>query len=456
MRNIILSFSVFILFLLLNSSCKKFVSADVPPSLVESAIVFRDDQTAETALLGLYSQMNQLHLSITNGGLTLYTGLSSDEIYTTSGTTAAAAFWNNALLADNSTVNFNFWTTAYKLIYQANSILEGVEKSATLSTTIRKRLSGEAFFLRAFVYFNMVNLFGEVPLVTTTDYRANAVLPRTPIAIVYDQIEADLITAKELFDGLAEPASKGRVGKWAIASLLARVYLYLGEWSNAELYSTSIINAGSHSLVNNLNTIFPGSSTEVIWQLLRDNVNTADGAAFIPSSSTARPAYAITEQLYNSFEAGDLRKTAWISSNLVSGIRYYYVYKYKVRSNSVVTEYNCILRLAEQYLIRAEARAHQNNIAGANADLNLIRKRAGLLDVSIATSGELLIHIEQERRAELFAEWGHRWFDLKRWGRVSDVLSVAKGVNWSATDALYPIPQQSLESNPFLVQNPGY
>jgi hypothetical protein len=116
-----------------------------------------------------------------------------------------------------------------------------------------------------------------------------------------------------------------------------------------------------------------------------------------------------------------------------------------------------VLRLAEQYLIRAEARANQNNIAGAVDDINVIRTRAGLPAVSQGVSkDQCLLAIEQERRIELFTEWGHRWFDLKRTNRADAVLSTLKSPNWQSADRLYPIPQSELETDVHLNQNPGY
>jgi hypothetical protein len=106
-------------------------------------------------------------------------------------------------------------------------------------------------------------------------------------------------------------------------------------------------------------------------------------------------------------------------------------------------------------LIRAEARARQHNLAGAKPDINMIRSRAGLGINNSPDEASLLLAIEQERRIELFAEWGHRWLDLKRTGRASAVLGLVKP-GWSAEDMLFPIPQSELDKNPFLVQNPGY
>ena len=140
----------------------------------------------------------------------------------------------------------------------------------------------------------------------------------------------------------------------------------------------------------------------------------------------------------------------------MGGKTYSYPYKYKVRNGFTVTEYNMVERLAEQYLIRAEARAQQNDISGATADLDTIRVRAGLPVLPISLDkATCLLAVEQERRIELFMEWGHRWLDLRRTGRIDAVLGAEKS-NWTSTDSLYPIPFKEIQKNVFLTQNPGY
>ena len=115
-----------------------------------------------------------------------------------------------------------------------------------------------------------------------------------------------------------------------------------------------------------------------------------------------------------------------------------------------------VLRLAEQYLIRAEARAQQNNISGAQSDVNVIRNRAGLANTTATTQGTLLSAIEHERQIELFAEWGHRWMDLKRTNRADAILGPLKSSNWQSSDVLFPIPLTQIQNDPNFTQNSGY
>ena len=154
-------------------------------------------------------------------------------------------------------------------------------------------------------------------------------------------------------------------------------------------------------------------------------------------------------------------KTNWLKTNVVNtpspAITYYYPFKYKERlATSPVKEYNIVFRLAEQYLIRAEARAQLNNLMAAKNDLNLIRTRANLPAIIVNDKAAIMLAIEHERQIELFAEWGHRWFDLKRTNRSGSVLGPLKGSNWQMSDTLYPLPQVQLDLNVNLHQNPGY
>ena len=223
------------------------------------------------------------------------------------------------------------------------------------------------------------------------------------------------------------------------------MYLYNGDWNNAEATATSIIQSGSYSLVTDLASVFTNSSEEIIFQLAPSPAfySTAEGLAFVPGAAPAsRPTYLLTNEQLSSFEAGDKRKQHWTSVKNVNGIDYFYSYKYKIRSSPTPgNEYNVVLRLGEQYLISAEARAQQNKIAEGAADIDILRARAGLSSTTASTKEELLNIILKERRAELFAEWGHRWFDLVRTGNANDALQVLKAAQL-AIDGYYLSPAQ--------------
>jgi hypothetical protein len=172
----------------------------------------------------------------------------------------------------------------------------------------------------------------------------------------------------------------------------------------------------------------------------------------------------LSPQFLNVFEAGDFRRKGgnWVDSVVVGGNTYFYPAKYKAKiTTGSVTEYMMMFRLAEQYLIRAEARAKQNNISGAQNDLNIIRTRAGLANTSANDQPSLLTAISKERQVELFTELGHRWLDLKRTVKVDEVMTIVTPLKgntngWKSYQQLYPIPYSDIQMNPRLVQNVGY
>jgi len=216
-----------------------------------------------------------------------------------------------------------------------------------------------------------------------------------------------------------------------------------------------------YSLETDPNNVFLANSKEAILQLQTANTfpyTTIEGALFIPYDSTSNPSYYISDQLLGAFEPGDLRRTAWVDSTDFSGAFYYYPFKYKIRNGAQgnILEYYMVLRLAEQFLIRAEARAHLSNLDGAIADLNSIRERAGLTDLPPSlTQTEVFAAVAQERRIELFSELGHRWLDLKRIDSADAVLGAIKST-WKPTAKLFPIPASELINDANLTQNPGY
>jgi len=247
------------------------------------------------------------------------------------------------------------------------------------------------------------------------------------------------------------------------------VYLYIGNYAAADTAATNVINQSSLFTLPDLDNAFIKNSQEAIWQLqpVTSGRNTEDAFIFIiPSSgpsdaagvSPGTPCY-LSPWLLQAFNGQDLRKMHWVNQITVNNTTYYYPYKYKLTTETPVNEYLIVLRLAEQYLIRAEARVWQNKLPAALADLNSIRHRAGLKDTTAASRESLLASILQERRVELFSEWGHRWLDLKRTNKVNEVMSQItskKGSTWNTNWQWYPLPVDDIQKNSKLVQNPGY
>ena len=442
------------LFALGFSSCKQFVEVPAPTDQLNASDVFTDDQTATSAIVGIYSDMESSAPISTY--LTLLPGMSADELNYTSGDQGFLQFVNNSYLPDNP-YSADVWAI-YSTVYKANACVQGIKNSTGLAPATIDQLLGEALFSRAFCYFYLVNLFGDVPLVISTDYRINDTLSRTPSATVYGQITLDLTEAQTLLSAGYPSDNRVRPNIWTAASLLSRVYLYRNNWANAELQASSVINSGLYSL-SALGSAFLISSNETIWQLMPVNpyFNTQEAVIFIPGDSMLIPTFPLTNDLVNAFEPGDQRLSAWTGNTVIGNQVFYYPAKYKNSGGSPLTEYHVIFRLAEQYLIRAEARMQQGNITGAIDDLNVIRSRAGLLTLPYSlTQNQAAAAIQQERRIELFAELGHRWLDLKRTSMVDPVLQILKPLTWQSRAALWPVPQDQISVNPSLSQNKGY
>lgn len=443
-----------LMLLCLGSGCKKLIEVDPPNDWVEAGTVFSTDAQATAAIMGLYSTIMEQTKYFLNGGMSLYLGLSADELNRTVSANMEDQFTTNSLSATNALIHNNIWKPAYVYLYQCNAIIKGLKESKSVSNTVKDRLIGEAKFIRALCYFYLTNLFNRVPLALSPNAVENADKPQSSVEAVYFQIIDDLQDAS---NKLPDTPENTRPNKMACEALLARVFLYKEEWVQAEQAASTIINSGKYQLVTNLNQVFVSDSRETVFQLapVVKPFNTAEGYIFIPASQTSRPNYMVTNQLLAAFEVGDNRASCWLDTAQRGS--YIFPFKYQIYFSETVSEYNIVLRLAEQYLIRAEARLHQENIAGAVEDLNLIRSRArlsGLLPT--INQNECLAALIQERRIELFAEWGHRWIDLKRWGKADSILSIIKASNWQITDQLYPIPASEIEKNPILEQNDGY
>ncbi|WP_346319570.1 RagB/SusD family nutrient uptake outer membrane protein [Chitinophaga sp. YIM B06452] len=443
-------------------ACEKFLDTKLSDSQIDSERVFENEKNATSAVTGMYRTM--VSGPFAGGGydgLGALTGLSSDELSNVFDDAEYRYFQENRLLAEDAKV-FALWSGAYQAIYQANDIIEGLANASPVDSDVKRQLKGEALFVRAFCHFYLVNLFGDVPLVTQTDYKQNALVTRTATTTVYDQIKKDLAEAQSLLPEAYAETERVRPNKTAATAMLARVYLYLEDWQNAILQSSSILdNNGNYSLATP-NNVFLKNSTEVIWQLSSDGgVNTQDGTSYVMAYGPGYGSKVVSRKLLDAYETGDARKAQWVGIYNDGTQDYHYPYKYKAFEYGMpITEYFVVLRSAEQYLVRSEARARQGDIAGAIADLDMIRERAGIPLIADINPGisqdDLLLAIEKERWLELFTEWGHRWFDLKRTGRAIAVLSAVKpGI--TAEDLLYPVPQSEFDKNPRLGdQNDGY
>ncbi len=454
---------VIVIGLFFTAGCKKFLTAELSQSQVFGDAVFKSDGTAVAAMNGIYHQMKTVGFASGSfNSVMLLTGFSSDEFINYSPEIDLRQFYQNALTPSN-TYNLGIWRSAYETIYACNAMLEGVAGAEGISDEVKIQLEGEAKFLRAFAHFYLVNLFGDIPLVLTTDYRINRLVTRTPASEVYQQIIADLLSAQSILSSDYPSLGRVRVNKTVATAMLARVYLFTGTWDKAITQANNVIGDTRYDLESDLNKVFLADSKEAVWQLIDPALlpATREGNILILNSipATANPA-ALDSAILNTFTLSDKRRNDWIRSYTAGTNRYYYPYKYKLNQGTgSVNEYAMVIRLAELFLIRAEARVRQGQLIPAIDDLDRIRHRADAPLIAVTSPGisqdDLLLAIENERKLELFSEWGHRWLDLKRTSRANAVLG--NKPNWNNTDILYPIPEQELLNDPNLKpQNPGY
>lgn len=451
--------TLFGLMLLLNLvGCDSFVDVETPNSQLTGVTVFEDRTTANAALIDIYSKLRDTGLLAGNAnGSGVCLGLYADELTYYGNTDDNTSFiFNNTMLAATPMAS-QLWNESYHQIYCANAVIYGCQNSTGLSTADKNQFIGEATFIRALVHFYLMNLNGDVPYITTTDYEVNRLVSRMPTSEVYNNIIADLQEAIALLpEGYVAP-DRVRPNRSTASALLARVYLYNGNWAEASNAASAVLNNAEYVWETDIDKIFLKDCTATIWQFspkLEGN-NTDEGSVFVFQTGPP-PFVGLSAELYNSFANDDLRKSHWISSVTDGSSTWYHANKYKQNNNTGTSlEYSIVFRLAEQYLIRAEARARQGELSNAKQDLDMVRSLAGLPNTTAMTSAEIIAAVQQERRFELFTEHGHRFFDLKRNGALNTVLPIVK-LGWNSTDIHWPIPETELLANPNLTQNPGY
>lgn len=496
--NLRFSLTILASLMLLCTACKKLTDSGLPKNLLTDESTFAADATAIAAITSTYSTMSNMNIPADPfKSIGLRAGLSADELGffanyppSTFGYDDLLKYYQNSL----TPINASPWVQCYSFIFNANVAINSLNRSSTLTPRVKEQLLAEMKFTRAFMYFYLVNLYGDVPLTLSADFTVNQTIGRTPKAQVYEQMISDLTEAQSVLsegyvDGtlLATSTERIRPNKWAATAMLARCYLYTGDYAKAETEATAVINNSTLYRLTAINEAFLKNSQETIWSTQPVGTltlaNTAEGRVFTLTASgpnTTTPVYLSSQQMA-AFSAGDLRGTIgyWVGSVTASGTTYFYPTKYKIGSTSTATaEYSMMLRLAEQYLIRAEARAQLGKGAAAAEDLNILRSRARAASTTAnpnplpaiaatLSQAELMTAILKERQAELFTEWGHRWLDLKRTGTIDAVMSIVTPLkvttsstsnNWNSAYSLYPIPQAEMDRSPLLSghQNPGY
>jgi hypothetical protein len=438
-------------------SCEKLVEVDYPSNQIGTTQVFDDINTANAALGSLYAGLRDKSIISGNnygaGGPLLATYADELDCYYNDQNGYLDIYHNQ--LHETNTVVASTWQTAYKLIYYANSIIDGVENSTALSDTDKNRIKGEALLIRSLIYFYLQQIFGNIPYTTSLDYEYNRTISKTEAGAVLEQIETDVKEASSLLTNDYQNTERIYLNRKAAQLLLARIFLIKSEWSQAEMMSDSILLSPLYHFQTNINDVFHNSGTHILWQLKpQSSGNPTKEASFYYFSGAAPNAYALTTDLVNSFSDVDLRKQTWMAQVTFNGNSWYRAYKYKNRSNNT-NEYSIVFRLEEVYFIKAEALARQNRFDEALPYLNATRVRAGLTAFTSLSSDSFYNELLAEKRREFFTEFGLRFLDLKRMGRLSDIITLKP--SWEDYKQVWPIPKSEiLMDQNLLPQNIGY
>lgn len=443
-------------FSLATMSCQKFLDV-TPRDAVSDEETIIDKTSANTALRGVYRRL--ANDSYYGSLFQTFGYLPGDNVQWTGSQSIIQQFITHKINADNGNLQ-SVWTGIYSTINGANNVIAKIPglQDATFSVTDKNQAVGEAYFIRALSYFDLARTWGNVQITLTPTLNASDKLDvnGSTQAEVYKQVLSDLNTADSL---LQLPAQTGvsnpvRVNKQTAWALKARYYLYQSNWAEAEAYATKVISDSKNYVLQKPYSAFfsPASAVatkESVFELSYSATYLSGHRNYWqpPANGGTRqwaPSDALIT-LVNDPKIGGNRNTlvAKTSAGLWYGNLYY---------RSPATDPAYIIRIAELYLIRAEARAQLEKTDLGRGDLNVIRDRAGLEPVSESIDKEnLLLAIENERRVE-FALEPHRWFDLVRTKRAGAVLNVTNPQLY-----LFPIPANEIAlSNGHLKQNDGY
>lgn len=375
------------------------------------------------------------------------------------------------------------WADAYGIIGNINIAIPQIQASTdpSLSTTRKAQILGESRFMRAFTYFDMVRLFGRLPIILKPADLTNSesliqstFVAQSSVDSVYDAILQDLWYAKDNVQDDNVPSDKMVVTKGAVNSILAKVYASMPtpNWDSVAYYCDKVIP--NYSLVPDFNFLWDNNhknNSEAIWEF--NYVGYSEIGNWIPSQfigSGWKKFSTPTNDLVNTFmaEGDSVRLHAsitfvnygWSDPYWKDPNNYPILSKYNDPNNGINDFY--AIRLADILLLRAEAYNNANDISNAAVLVNKVRNRVSLPNTTAATQSDMAMAIATERRLELAFE-GQRRFDLIRTGQAISVMNAQKdgagnnlNYNVQPDELIYPVPQQQLDLNPKLVQNPGY
>lgn len=458
---------------------------------------YKTGTDAEKGLIAVYDAMAGLY-----GGpaATLVPDFSADQVYpravvgrnTLTLFTVEPTYTTQRSAGRTNESPQQIWISAYSGIEKANWIIAKVP-DATMDETRKKQVIGEAYFLRAFYHWMLTKNFGDVPVkIEPSTSEAKAYVAKSPKAEVYKQIYSDLEQASAAGLRSYPTVEKGRPSLEAVNSLFAKAALYNEDWAKALEKAESVISSGKYSLMPNVLDVYDyrkedAARVENIWAFETDPISPGTGHQLVglagPSGSAGadygRTTYGSMfayMSFFNSFDPADARRqlldTTYVNRSgkvvaqkditpiTTEGVL---IKKYRDPVSTTSTIVNIpILRLPDMYLIAAEAEARLNGATPkAYGFINVVRKRAGLPDLSAGLSKEAFIDaVIQERSWEFFAE-GDRWYDLTRTGKFLTVIPKATNPVYPSRpvqpkNKYFPIPQEEVNANPELQQNPDW
>lgn len=443
------------------SSCDSFLEIDAPIDQITVPNVYKNKEMIKAAALGIYVR-NSTGNSSYYSTMPLYLSAIVDDAIHKSG--SYNEIMTNTYDSYSSYIKY-FWGDFYESIYIGNLFIEQLEKSDPNLLTDRERNKyyAEAKFFRAYSHLALTMIYGTVPFITATD--AKVTNSQKPISreMILENVVKDLLEAEQGLDG--HEIENVYVNVDAVRALLARVYIYQEKWADAISMSTKVLETSKAILEPDLSDVHLRTGKEAIFKFTTVEVPgnyfvNFTRMGYLGQGTRGQNNLFLRKELLDAFEEGDARRTKWVGeSNIPEGIFQFLSTKYKqarTHKDASKAEDFIMLRVAEQYLIRAEAKIETNDLSGAEDDLNIIRNRAELPDLEGLNQDALMQALRQERRVEMFYEEYHRLVDLSRWDIIDEVLGAMANKKWKSHARLLPIPSDQIYANPNLIQNEGY
>lgn len=465
------------LFILLSvaacmTSCNDFIDLE-PISQQNAGTFYKDSLEIGQALNAAYNSLQSVDEYGSEKGYASFMEISSDNTYnsnTTQNGGAYASFDNFTIEPTNVQIEAT-WIACYAGIQRCNIVLTRLESNSTVSDKYKKRVKGEAEFLRALTYFNMVRIWGGVPLITKEVADVNEAFKheRSTVDAVYEQIIADLKDASANLPLSYDAANLGRATQGAAKTLLAKVYLTRKDYGNALTLLNEVIASGQYALLPDFADVFSTNNKnnkESIFEVQFDKTLAGQGyMGADPLLQSSDVNNLPSENLLKLFDENpDDRKAATVIDKGVYGWRLYKWHDTKGDNNGMGFDI-MVLRYADVLLMASEIMNEQQYGQQMALDyLNAIRKRSHATPYTydeLSDQEKFREAIAKERRLE-FAFENQRWFDLLRTGKAIEVLNNSTGisvfpVHIQPYQLLYPIPQGQIDaSGSRLTQNEGY